>query len=115
MATQPILGGADSMNYVTGKLRLGKETLATISGYWDDCIHMEDKRTGERNVLWHSTPEVRAQRLKRCTAAAHQQMPFESERLWSNVSAAIRDENQVGRPVLIDHPSGFWSILFRRG
>ena len=84
------------MNYVTGKLRLGKETLATISGYWDDCIHIEDKRTGEVQVLWHPTAEVRAQRLKRCTVALDQQMDFESEKLWSRVSMAIRQENQVG-------------------
>ena len=90
-----MLGGADSMNYVTGKLRLGKETLATIWGYWDDCIHIEDKRTGERQVLWNPTPEVRAQRLKRCTVAVDQQLDCESERLWAKVSTAIRQENQV--------------------
>lgn len=82
------------MNYVTGKLRLGKETLATISGYWDDCITIEDKRTGEMQTLWNPTPEVRAQRLKRWTVAFEDQMEYESDKMWSKVSAAIRQENQ---------------------
>lgn len=34
------------MNQVTGGIRLGKETLATISGYWDGQILITDKRTG---------------------------------------------------------------------
>jgi len=91
---KPMLGGADFMNYVTGKLRLGKETLATISGYWDDCISIEDKRTGEKQTLWNPTAEVRSQRLKRWTVDVDEQMDYESEKLWSKVSAAIHQENQ---------------------
>lgn len=92
---QPMIGGADFMNYVTGKLRLGKETLATISGYWDDCITIEDKRTGEKQTLWNPTSEVRATRLKRWTVASEEQLGYESDKLWSKVAAAIRQENQV--------------------
>lgn len=92
---QPMIGGADFMNYVTGKLRLGKETLAIISGYWDDCITIEDKRTGEKQTLWNPTSEVRAARLKRWTVAVEEQLEYESDKLWSKVAAAIRQENQV--------------------
>nr|CAH0112707.1 unnamed protein product [Daphnia galeata] len=91
---KPMLGGADFMNYVTGKLRLGKETLATISGYWDDCITIEDKRTGEKQTLWNPTSEVRNARLKRWTVANEEQLSYESDKLWSKVAAAIRQENQ---------------------
>ncbi|XP_059351231.1 oxysterol-binding protein-related protein 8-like [Daphnia carinata] len=91
---KPMIGGADFMNYVTGKLRLGKETLATISGYWDDCITIEDKRTGEKQTLWNPTSEVRATRLKRWTVAPEEQLDYESDKLWSKVAAAIRQENQ---------------------
>ncbi|KAK4005876.1 oxysterol-binding protein-related protein 8 isoform X2 [Daphnia magna] len=91
---KPMIGGADFMNYVTGKLRLGKETLAIISGYWDDCITIEDKRTGEKQTLWNPTSEVRAARLKRWTVAAEEQLEYESDKLWSKVAAAIRQENQ---------------------
>lgn len=90
-----MIGGADFMNYVTGKLRLGKETLAIISGYWDDCITIEDKRTGEKQTLWNPTSEVRAARLKRWTVAVEEQLEYESDKLWSKVAAAIRQENQV--------------------
>lgn len=34
------------MNQVVGRIRLGKETLAAISGYWDGQILITDKRTG---------------------------------------------------------------------
>lgn len=44
--SQPFLGGAEQMNQVVGRIRLGKETLATISGYWDGQILITDKRTG---------------------------------------------------------------------
>lgn len=108
---KPMLGGADFMNFVTGKLRLGKETLATISGYWDDCISIEDKRTGEKQTLWNATNgEVRSQRLKRCTVAFDEQMDYESEKLWSKVSAAIHQENQVTPSSLL--PPVSHAILF---
>ena len=43
---QPFLGGADQLNMVVGRIKLGKETLATISGYWDGQIMITDKRIG---------------------------------------------------------------------
>jgi len=41
-----LIGGADHINKICGKLRLGKEVLATIDGYWDGVINITDKRTG---------------------------------------------------------------------
>lgn len=49
----------------------------------------------EEEVLWHATPEVKAQRLQRFTVALDQQGPFESERLWQLVSTAIKNDDQV--------------------
>ena len=43
---QPFLSGYDSNNMVSGKLKLGKDTLATLEGYWDGKITLTDKRTG---------------------------------------------------------------------
>ena len=37
---------------MSGKLRLGKETLFTIDGRWDDTVTMRDKKTGKEEVLW---------------------------------------------------------------
>lgn len=42
---KPFLGGAEHTNCICGRLKLGKETLATIDGYWDGIITIKDRRT----------------------------------------------------------------------
>ncbi|KAK8376642.1 hypothetical protein O3P69_009925 [Scylla paramamosain] len=92
---RPFLSGYDSNNMVSGKLKLGKDTLATLEGHWDGKITLTDKRTGEEEVLWHATPEIKSQRLQRFTVTMEQQGAFESERLWQLVSAAIKSDDQM--------------------
>ncbi|CAN7998995.1 unnamed protein product [Ixodes hexagonus] len=101
---KPFLGGAELCNLVTGKVKLGKETLFLIQGHWDGQISLRDKRTEEEQVLWNPTHEVRAKRLKRSTVPLDLQQDFESERqetwclsrrLWQHVSAAIGRGDQV--------------------
>ncbi|XP_060515915.1 oxysterol-binding protein-related protein 8 isoform X2 [Cylas formicarius] len=90
---KPFLGGAEQTNCITGKLKLGKETLATIDGYWDGTIYIKDKRTGEQQVLFASTQSIRKQRLTRYLVPLDNQAENESEKLWQHVSAAIlRDD-----------------------
>lgn len=90
---KPFLGGSEQINCITGRLRLGKETLATLEGYWDGIIYIKDRRTGEQQVFWNPSTTVRKSRLQRFTVAVDQQDDFESERLWQHVSAAIlRDD-----------------------
>ncbi|XP_066158648.1 oxysterol-binding protein-related protein 8 isoform X1 [Euwallacea fornicatus] len=90
---KPFLGGSEQTNCITGRLKLGKETLATIEGYWDGAINIKDKRTGEMQLLFASAPAVRKQRLLRYTVSLDNQEENESERLWQHVSAAIlRDD-----------------------
>ena len=48
---QPFLGGAEQTNAISGRLKLGKETLATIEGYWDGSIFIKDRRTGVNTLL----------------------------------------------------------------
>lgn len=37
---QPFLGSSDSVNQVSGKIKLGKEVLATLEGHWvRDDLH----------------------------------------------------------------------------
>lgn len=93
---KPFLGGSEYTNLVTGKLRLGKQTMASINGHWDGSISMKDSRTGEESVLFAATPEIRQKRLKRFTVALEAQAPNESDRLWTHVIAAIRRDDQVG-------------------
>ncbi|XP_029842524.1 oxysterol-binding protein-related protein 8 isoform X1 [Ixodes scapularis] len=92
---KPFLGGAELCNLVTGKVKLGKETLFLIQGHWDGQITLRDKRTEEEQVLWNPSHEVRAKRLKRSTVPLDLQQDFESERLWQHVSAAIVRGDQV--------------------
>ncbi|XP_065165540.1 oxysterol-binding protein-related protein 8 isoform X2 [Atheta coriaria] len=90
---KPFLGGAEQTNCITGRLKLGKETLATLEGYWDGVITIKDRRSGEQKVFWNPTPTVRRSRLTRFTVPIDQQGEHESEQLWQHVSAAIsRDD-----------------------
>lgn len=92
---KPFLGGSEYTNLVSGRLKLGKETLATISGHWDGEIRIKDTRTGEETILFSATPETKAKRLKRYVVPIESQANNESERLWQHVSAAIHRDDQV--------------------
>ena len=92
---KPFLGGNDYCNLVVGKIKLGKETLATLEGHWDTEIAIKDKKTGQHSSLWVASPEVKAKRLKRFTVPLSAQGDFESEKLWINVSKAIHAGDQV--------------------
>lgn len=87
---KPFLGGSEYTNLVTGKLKLGKQTLATINGHWDGSITMKDIRTNEESILLAVSSELRQKRLKRYTVQFDAQAPNESERLWQHVIAAIK-------------------------
>lgn len=93
---KPFLGGSEYTNLVTGKLKLGKQTLATINGHWDNTIMIKDSRTNEETVLFAATPEMKQKRLKRYTVQLQSQAPNESERLWQHVIAAIKRDDQIG-------------------
>ncbi len=45
---KPFLGGSDSMNAISGKIKLGRETLADIDGHWDGPMYLTDRQTGVR-------------------------------------------------------------------
>lgn len=34
LSSQPFLGSSDSVNQINGKIKLGKEVLATLEGHW---------------------------------------------------------------------------------
>lgn len=91
---KPLFGGTDQTNIVSGKLKLGKQTLATIQGHWDGSVNIKDSRTGEESLLVSST-DMRAKRLKRYTVAPDALAANESERLWTHVIAAIERDDQV--------------------
>jgi len=92
---RPFLGGGELTNAVSGRLKLGMETIMVIDGHWDDTVKMKDKKTGQEEVLWQVTPEVKAGRLKRFCVPIDEQTEWESKKLWRHVSAAIDTEDQV--------------------
>ncbi|CAF0951522.1 unnamed protein product [Didymodactylos carnosus] len=77
---KPFIGGNELTNQVEGKIKLGKETLATIIGHWDDQIDIIDKATSTRSVLWKVNPSVVKSRLKRFVVPIEQQNDNESEK-----------------------------------
>lgn len=91
---KPFLGSSDSVNQVSGKIKLGKEVLATLQGHWDREVLIHELSSGVTEVFWHPTSDVRHQRLQRHTVAMHEQGEFESERLWQHVTRAIQDRDQ---------------------
>ena len=36
---------------MSGKIKLGKETLATIDGHWDSKVMIKEKKSGVRKVM----------------------------------------------------------------
>lgn len=91
---KPFLGGSDHTNVVVGKIKLGKETIATIHGHWDKELHVKDNRSAEEVPLFTVNQETKRKRLVRYVVPLEHQNPYESEKLWEQVSIAIRNENQ---------------------
>ena len=56
---RPFLGGGELTNAVSGRIKIGKETLAVLDGHWDDKVTLKDKKTGQEEILW----QVREQSL----------------------------------------------------
>uniref|UniRef100_A0A3Q3JE41 Oxysterol-binding protein n=1 Tax=Monopterus albus TaxID=43700 RepID=A0A3Q3JE41_MONAL len=92
---KPFLGSSDSVNEISGKIKLGKEVLATLEGHWDSEIFINDKKTGTVDTFWNPTPELRQSRLIRCTVPLEEQGDYESERLWQHVTRAIINKDQT--------------------
>lgn len=86
---KPFLGIGEASNKITGKIKMGSDTLANLDGHWDQDIFIKDKTTGESKIFWSPTADVKASRLKRHTVPIDLQGDMESERLWKNVSEAV--------------------------
>jgi hypothetical protein len=92
---RPFLGGGELTNAVSGRIKIGKETLAVLDGHWDDKVTIKDKKTGQEEILWQVTPEIKSSRLKRFTVPLEDLGEWESAKLWHNVGQAIVSEDQV--------------------
>ncbi|XP_045489202.1 oxysterol-binding protein-related protein 8 isoform X3 [Pieris rapae] len=88
------LGGADQTNAISGRIKRGKDTIATVEGYWDGRIDIKDKKTGDETSLL-DVSVLKEQRLPRYLVDVDKQHEWESQRLWIKVSEAILSEDQV--------------------
>ncbi|XP_073245268.1 oxysterol-binding protein-related protein 8-like isoform X2 [Porites lutea] len=99
---KPFWKKSGESNSIAGKIKMGKETLCRIEGKWDGEILITDLKSpipaGEVEPLpelfWDPTPEIRSQRLARYLVDYNTQGEFESEKLWTHVSDAIRMNDQ---------------------
>uniref|UniRef100_A0A452E491 Oxysterol-binding protein n=1 Tax=Capra hircus TaxID=9925 RepID=A0A452E491_CAPHI len=92
---KPFLGSSDCVNQISGKLKLGKEVLATLEGHWDSEVFITDKKTDNSEVFWNPTPDIKQWRLIRHTVKFEEQGDFESEKLWQRVTRAINAKDQT--------------------
>lgn len=92
---KPFLGGSGSVNQISGKIFVGEELAATVDGHWDNEVFIQEKCSGLQEILWNPSSDIRSSRLKRQVVQLDQQGPFESEKLWQNVTSAILDRDQV--------------------
>ena len=84
-----------TMNEVAGRILLGQRVLGTLSGAWDQAVHLTDLNKGSVEEFWAVTQDIKASRLQRYVVNLSQQGEFESANLWRNVAAAIKNKNQV--------------------
>lgn len=91
---KPFLSGSDGMNACSGKIKLGKETLADLSGHWDSTMYLTDRQSGETEIFWQPNQESIARRLKRFEVVEQSQEETESQKLWSKVTEAIKNNDQ---------------------
>ncbi|KAJ7329845.1 hypothetical protein JRQ81_016019 [Phrynocephalus forsythii] len=92
---KPFLGNNENVNQIVGKIKLGKEVLATLEGHWDSEVIIRDKKTDVVETFWNPTPEIRQHRLRRYTVKFEEQGDFESEKLWQHVTRAINSKDQT--------------------
>lgn len=79
-------------NVITGKIRNSKkDILHTIQGKWDGRIDITNCKTKKTEVLWDSKD---AKRVPKVTRPLDQQEDCESQKLWINVTNAIKKRDQ---------------------
>ncbi|XP_039762579.1 oxysterol-binding protein-related protein 8 isoform X3 [Pararge aegeria] len=91
---RPFLGGSDQTNAISGRIKKGVDTVASLEGYWDGRIDIKDKRTREESNLL-DVAVLRDHRLPRYLVKLEKQQEWESQRLWIKVSEAIHNEDQI--------------------
>jgi len=101
---KPFLGG--DCNAINGKIHSGNLVLYTLSGKWDLKIDIKNEQTQEIESFWEPTPEIRANKLPKHKPSMNAMDNFESDKLWSKVTDAIKKGDQqtaTDEKALLEH------------
>ncbi|GAA5889393.1 hypothetical protein JCM6882_000730 [Rhodosporidiobolus microsporus] len=73
-------------NSIAGKIKGPKGDIGDVSGFWSDTMEIQRKGKGKEVLFDAHQAKVKAKSV----CPEDQQQPFESRRLWSKVTAAIK-------------------------
>ncbi|KAJ1660166.1 Oxysterol-binding protein OBPa [Dispira simplex] len=81
-----------SYNAISGKIKRisNGEVLYDITGHWTDIMYIKDCRTGDTQVLFDAN---KAPLIPKLVPSEQDQDDIESRRLWSKVTAALRQRD----------------------
>jgi len=100
---KPFWKKSGECNFFSGKIKMGNDVLSKVEGRWDGDTYITEynKKTSNSNeeplpeIFFTPSPEVKKSRLQRYNVDYECQETYESEKLWMEVSNAIRDANQT--------------------
>ncbi|GAA6031609.1 hypothetical protein JCM8097_006547 [Rhodosporidiobolus ruineniae] len=73
-------------NSIAGKVKGPKGDIGEVAGYWSDTMELTRKGKGKEVLFDAHSAKV----MPKSVSPEDQQQPFESRRLWSKVTAAIK-------------------------
>ncbi|CDZ98391.1 Oxysterol-binding protein [Phaffia rhodozyma] len=80
-------------NAVTGKVANSKGTLGEINGLWSESMEYKDSKTGRTQTLFDAQ---KATSTPKTVAPEPEQEPNESQRLWKELTDAIKRHDMEG-------------------
>ena len=80
-----------SYNAIAGKVKGPNGDLGELSGKWSDQIYITRPKSHEKELLFDAHKAVA---VKKIVAPESEQSEFESHRLWSKVTEAIKTNDQ---------------------
>ncbi|OAF68597.1 hypothetical protein A3Q56_03694, partial [Intoshia linei] len=74
-------------NIISGKIKLGTKTFATIHGHWDKQVYISNSRSKskEKELIWFTNEDIIKTRLERYVINPENLTENESNRVWSDV------------------------------
>lgn len=125
-----------SYNVVVGRVKKDKVDLGEVSGKWTQVMDFKDAKTGEKRTLFDAVKDGEAL-APRVVAPESEQEPYESRRLWLDLTKAIlakdmdaataakgavedaqRDKRKLDdpskphKPRFFEHKDGHWEPKF---